>query len=161
MLILLIISLVFTSTLSISYWVTISTKRNVEVNIDVHNAGLSVELGGSPENKVLVPRGYAFFTDEVDEYVFTFDVDITERELQPGVTLNLMVTADNIKIDGSDTYANLVVIEVTENGDLQIGNDLLTISVTVSLLEPDTEEVYNAIAGKKITFDLNFVVNPN
>lgn len=161
LLIALIIAIVYTISISFSYWAAIEKHANVYISIDgIHDAGLSVDLLADDSNndKLLVPTGFAFTEDEVDEIIFTFVINITEEELLPGVELALTVTAVNILLDESTQFSHLVVIEITNGGNLLIGNDPVTVTVKVRLTEPATQEIASAIQGKNITFDLHFMV---
>ncbi|MBN3490469.1 hypothetical protein JV173_02960 [Acholeplasma equirhinis] len=161
LLIVLVIAIIYTVSVSFSYWAALDHYANVYISIDtLHEAELSVNLkeDESNFNKKLVPQGFVKNSDEVDEIHFIFELDLTGDELLPGVELGLTITAINVLLDGTDQYNYLVVIELPNNGNLLISNEVLVVVVKVRLLEPATSEIATAIMGKNITFDLHFRV---
>ncbi|HLT00038.1 MAG TPA: hypothetical protein VK005_00955 [Acholeplasma sp.] len=161
LLVVLAIAIMYTISISFSYWAAIERYVDVYIVIDtIHEAELTVDLkeDKSNINKKLVPAGYVYSSDEVDEIIFTFELDINGEELQPGIELNLTIQAKNILINGDPTYSYLVEIILPNEGNLLIGNDSLLVVVKVRLTEPETREIAEAIRGKNITFDLLFNV---
>lgn len=135
-----------------------------------------VDLGTLPSaaNKVLVPEDRIANSVApeagktlVEEIVLTYTVLWKEANpTQDDITRELEVSVEDVKIDGSTTNAGLVniIIEIdeveTETADIKLNGDSLTVKVTITLTEPSTEEIYDLVAGKNITFTLVFGVLP-
>ena len=175
--VILIIALGFTSTAAYAYWTDVTTYSNVVLEFEGEDANLVIEEHSESFTGVLVPRGNAFYTGEVEEVVFEYDVHVDKELAQ---TMNLVVEAIEVKIDGLEEYEHLVEITIG-NGNRYFVNELfnsvVTITVTVRLLEPidaaeaverglsedvvnvlDSEAAFNAIKGKTISFTLSFKV---
>lgn len=175
----LLIALGFTSTAAFAYWQDVTSLGNVQIEFSGEDATLEiVELHETFTGK-LVPEGRAYFTDEVEEVVLQYQVSIS-RELAR--TMNLIVEATQVLIEGDDTYAHLV--EITIDGSKNkvvrdIFNELVVVTVTVRLIEPidaaeaallgldpervnveDSVAAYHAIKGKTVTITLGFGVQP-
>jgi len=175
--IILIIALGFTSTAAYAYWTDVKTYSNVVLEFEGEDANLVIEQQSEAFTGMLVPEGHANFTGEVEEVVFVYEVSV-DKELAK--TMNLIVEAIDVKIDGVEDYEHLVEITIG-NGDRYFVNELfnsvVTITITVRLLEPidaaeaverglseelvnveDSEAAFNAIKGKTISFTISFRV---
>jgi predicted ribosomally synthesized peptide with SipW-like signal peptide len=175
--IILIIALGFTSTAAYAYWTDVKTYSNVVLEFEGEDANLVIEQQSEAFTGMLVPQGYANFTGEVEEVVFVYEVSV-DKELAK--TMNLIVEAIDVTIDGVVDYEHLVEITIG-NGDRYFVNELfnsvVTITITVRLLEPidaaeaverglseelvnveDSEAAFNAIKGKTINFTISFRV---
>ena len=140
----------------------------------------SVDLGTVPSaaDFVLVPAGRVDVGNPVtgktlkDEiqlvYTVTWNEDIdtgnssqVNDEAITGV-LTASVVSESVKIDGSTTHADLVDISFSYAGSSQAISleGSLVVTLTIKLIEPTTEAIYNLVAGKNITFDLSFTVVP-
>jgi len=133
------------------------------------------DLNNKLDDKRLVPQGYRMFTNDVDEVEFTYNAGIS-RELINSV--NLHISATNITIGGEETYAQLVDINILNQGDkaqTDLFNDTVSITIVVRLIEPideaeavqkdldtsrvnveDSKEAYESIKGEVIEFTLEF-----
>ena len=175
--IILIIALGFTSTAAYAYWTDVKTYSNVVLEFEGEDANLVIEQQSEAFTGMLVPEGQANFTGEVEEVVFVYEVSV-DKELAK--TMNLIVEAIDVTIDGVVDYEHLVEITIG-NGDRYFVNELfnsvVTITITVRLLEPidaaeaverglseelvnveDSEAAFNAIKGKTINFTISFRV---
>jgi len=175
--IILIIALGFTSTAAYAYWTDVKTYSNVVLEFEGEDANLVIEQQSEAFTGMLVPEGHANFTGEVEEVVFVYEVSV-DKELAK--TMNLIVEAIDVTIDGVVDYEHLVEITIG-NGDRYFVNELfnsvVTITITVRLLEPidaaeaverglseelvnveDSEAAFNAIKGKTINFTISFRV---
>ena len=102
-----------------------------------------------PESGILKP-GDTY--EVVLTYTVVFSADIQEE-------LTLEVTVDNILVGGVSNPYGLISAIVSNPGLIQ--NDEVIVTVTISidesgLLPADYEAAYLAIAGKSITFDIEF-----
>ncbi len=175
--IILIIALGFTSTAAYAYWTDVKTYSNVVLEFEGEDANLVIEQQSEAFTGMLVPEGHANFTGEVEQVVFVYEVSV-DKELAK--TMNLIVEAIDVTIDGVVDYEHLVEITIG-NGDRYFVNELfnsvVTITITVRLLEPidaaeaverglseelvnveDSEAAFNAIKGKTINFTISFRV---
>lgn len=176
---LLAITLGFTSTAAFAYWSTSDVTSNVTINFTEEDAELLVQQTSESFEGMLVPKHYVMFEGEVEQVVVTYEVGIS-RELINEV--NLVVEALNIKINDLDTYSHLVNIEINgseEQNVYELFNDSVLVTIVVTIDEPidaleaeelgldeslvnveDSVAAYEAIHGQTITFDLAFSVEP-
>lgn len=117
---------------------------------------LTVDLA-TQTNKQLVPTGKVVWTaTQTDLVVITYNIQLTGYVGSGNLILS--ANTSNILIDGSATYAGLVVVNTpvvtTVNGTQS------TVTIHVSLINPSSLIEYNAIAGKNITFTLTFIAQP-
>ena len=173
---LLIIGFVFTVSSAFAYWQEVTVSNTVDVVVIREGAELIVDdLNNELDDKRLVPQGYRMFTNDVDEVKFTYNAGIS-RELINSV--NLHISATNITIGGEETYAQLVDINILNQGDkaqTDLFNDTVSITIVVRLIEPideaeavqkdldtsrvnveDSKEAYESIKGEVIEFTLEF-----
>ncbi len=177
--IMLLIALGFTSTAAYAYWTDISHLSNVVITFEPEDANLIIEDKHVNLSGVLVPRGYIYLAGEVDQLVYSYDVSVDKTLVQ---SLNLVIDAIDVKIDGLEEYEHLVDIQIG-SGDRHyvnlLYNSKITITIVVRLLEPidaaeavkrgfgverinvtDSKAAYNAIKGKDISFTIRFNVEP-
>lgn len=110
------------------------------------------------ESKVLVPTGKKAFSTagagkEIVEKV-TLQFEVKWKSDVPnaaqGTVGQLTFTNTAITIDGATTNNALVNVSKVEPMDIVADGSAVIVSVDVTLLEPETKEVYDAIAGKDI-----------
>ncbi len=176
---LLAITLGFTSTAAFAYWSTSDVTSNVTINFTEEDAELLVQQTSESFEGMLVPKHYVMFEGEVEQVVVTYEVGIS-RELINEV--NLVVEALNIKINDLDAYSHLVNIEINgseEQNVYELFNDSVLVTIVVTIDEPidaleaqelgldeslvnveDSVAAYEAIHGQTITFDLAFSIEP-
>ena len=176
---LLAITLGFTSTAAFAYWTSTELSSNVKIDFTEENASLVINETSDQFSGMLVPKNYAWFEGEVEEVTITYEVSVDKTLVKE---VNLVVQATNVMIGDSETYGNLV--NVTINGVQNVStNDLFNskvlVTVVVTILEPiDSEEAnmkgldeslvnvddsvaaYEAIHGQTISFDLVLSVQP-
>lgn len=177
--IVLLISLGFTSTAAFAYWQDVEEVGNVVIRFDGEDAELKADLTSDEFTGMLVPEGYIYFDGEVDYVEFEYDVYLTRALVQ---SMNLVVEAIDVKIDDEETYGHLVEINIQNQGELFVGelfNSTVKITVVVRLIEPideqeaiekgldpslinvdDSRQAYDDIKGKTISFSLSFRVEP-
>lgn len=169
----------FTSTAAFAYWTDVSQLSNVVIEFEPENANLIIEDKQESFTGMLVPEGYVYLQGEVDQVVLEYDVSVDKTLVQ---SMNLIVQAIDVKIDGLEDYEQLVDIQIG-NADRSFVNELfnskVTITIVVRLLEPidaaeaadrglsvervnveDSVAAYNAIRGKDISFTIRFSVEP-
>ncbi len=177
--VLLIIALGFTSSAAFAYWTDVSSLSNLVIEFEGENANLVIlETSDAFEGK-LVPHGYVYFEGEVDQVIIQYDISVDKTLVN---SMNLIIEATDIKIGGVTDYEQLVDIKIG-NGDRYLVNELfnsvVTITVTVRLLEPidsaeaaarglgietvnveDSLLAYDTIHGQTISFTVDFRVEP-
>lgn len=131
-------------------------------------------VGAAVGTGTLVPAGQAE-AGQVEYVILTHSVlweeDTTERATGHAGTLGAAVKAGTVKIDGATTHAGLVNITIQVGGTAPVGGVLdtpapaiyldgaaVTVYIKVTLTEPADAAVYAAVAGKTITFDVEFSV---
>lgn len=152
MVVVLAIMLIGGFSMSYAVWDKLSVAQNETINI---GEGTEIQLAvvlEAPAGKKLVPNGVVMGPNDVDEVVLTYNVKLS-REAAEDLTLS--VVASNVRINGDDTYANLINIDI--NYDTDINSDDVLVTVKVSFTEePQTQEAYDAIYNQAITFTLTF-----
>lgn len=106
----------------------------------------------------LIPVGNRLGVGEVNEIELIYTVSIN-KNLAADATLN--VRAVNKLIGGQSENSNLVKVKIEPSSTtIKDKATSVTVKVTVTLTEPSSQEIYDAVAGKVITFDLIFEI-PN
>ncbi len=135
-----------------AWWDTLEVTQNEVLEIG-EGTDLVVEVNTSaPVGKVLVPSGVVLGINDVNEIVLSYDLNLS-KEAQSALTLNTSVS--NVEIDGDDSYASYVNIDITPSST-SINNGVITVTVTITLTEPLTEAIYDEIINADISFDLTF-----
>lgn len=173
----LLVGFVFTTSSALAFWEEATVIRDVEII----TIGEPIEIVVDSINEIgdiyLVPEGRMIAVGDVEYVEFEYSVGVS-RELLSEVDLNIAI--NDVLIGDDDTYSHLVEIDILgfgEEATLSLYNDVLTIGVTVRLLEPfDAAEVleegldpslvnvddsvlaFETIAGQDITFSLSFML---
>jgi len=173
----LVVALAFTSSAAFAYWRDIRQVGNVVIRFEGEDANLVIEEQHDTFTGMLVPEGHVNFENEVDYVEFLYEVHLDRTLVQ---TMNLKVTASEILIDGKEDYAQLVFININNQGSDFLGelfNTKVLIRVVVRLLEPidmdeavskgldlslvnveDSVQAFLAIKGQTISFKITFMV---
>lgn len=149
-----IFALATTVGVTYAYWDMLTAQRTEDDIITLGSGGtISIYATVNSETgKTLVPSGVPLGVNDVTSVTLTYTIRLNKQYTSP---LALSATVTNILIDGSPTYASLVSIPVS--GDITInGGADATVVLTITLTEPTSQEAYNAIAGKAITFTVTF-----
>jgi hypothetical protein len=116
------------------------------------------------ENEVLVPTGQSVNSSNpnlaVESVTFTYTVQWNDN-LDGLIDGSLTTVIDNVKIGANTTYANLVNFNITTTPTTINVNGTATITIVVTLTEPSTQAIYDAVKNQNITFDVTFTVVPN
>lgn len=176
---LLAITLGFTSTAAFAYWSNSTATSNVTIDFTEEDASLIVNQTSETFEGMLVPKHYVMFEGEVEEVVVTYEVNIDKTLVNE---VNLVVESLNVTVAESSTYSHLINVEINGVEDRSVNdlfNSKVLITVIVTIDEPiDAEEAdmlgldssfvnvedsvaaYEAIKGQTIAFDLRFSVEP-
>lgn len=151
--VLLVLLVSLSAGLVFAFWDQLSQTKAEVINV---GEGVVLEVDAVaevPSGKFLVPAGVVLKEDDVEEVVLTYNVKLD----QPAVgALNLAVVVEsNVLVGGYATYADLVNINI-ELADPTVNEADVLVTVTVTLDQPTTEEIYDAIANKAISFTLTF-----
>ena len=137
-----------------AWWDSLETTEN-DVTIGVgEGVTISVDLDAQTSGS-LVPDGVIMKTGDITSSAITFNVTLDPTDLEE--ELDLQAEVNNIEIGESDTYASLVNASVDNPGTIQ--NDLVVVTVTVTLDEPEDQTEYDAIKNSDITFDVTFTAS--
>lgn len=164
----LVVLVLAVSSLTYAYWanaikgaekdltdsVSIGTGKEVSTTVNVTGAS----------GQTLVPAGRADESNEevVEEVTLTYEVEWDEAgDAADGALGTLVVSLSNIAIGGDlaigTKYARIVILS-GNNADIELNGEDVYVVIKVTLEEP-TKVDYGKVAGKDITFDLNFAVN--
>ncbi|MCK5732410.1 MAG: hypothetical protein KAH13_05290 [Tenericutes bacterium] len=172
----LLFGLAITSTSTFSFWREVTVTRTIEVIGVGEPLELEItDLSTDNDPLSLVPSGYVVTISDTDEITLQYTVGVS-RELLSTEVLNIY--ANTVLIGDDDTYSHLVDIDILGMGNnaiLDLYNDVITITVTIKLIEPideaeaiangldmslvnveDSILAYNQIKEKTISFILTF-----
>ena len=154
LLLMLVITLMFAGTgVAYGYWDNLVVEEN-DVTITVgEGVTLTVSVKDAIPTGVLVPSGAVLKTGDLTQVQFTYNVKLDKTVL---TDLDLTVVASNIQINGSSTNASLVNIVITDDNSAKVNSTDVVVTITVTLSEPSSLAVYNAVYNQDITFDLTF-----
>jgi hypothetical protein len=137
--------------------ITVGTGKVVSTTVSVSGSG----------HATLVPKGRAEDSEGevVEEVILTYSIQWEEvgGVTQEDAEGTLVVTITNEAIDGDlEIGAEYAVVEITAgNGaSVLLNGEAVTVTISVTLKEP-TQVDYVKVAGKEITFNLDFVVTEN
>jgi hypothetical protein len=172
----LFIGLLLTTTSAFSYWREVTVSNDVEIITIGEPIDLLVtDLNTDPNTSRLVPSGYALYVGDVESQTLTYQVGVSRDLLN---TVNLLISKGTVLIGGDATYGHLIQLDIMgmgESATIDLFNDVVTITVVVTLLEPideaeaiekgldlslvnveDSVAAYNAIKGQTVSFELLF-----
>lgn len=134
-----------------AYWYTTSSRNNVSIEVGTKTM-VEVETG-SQTSGVLVPKNCAIRTNEVEAVNLTYYVSLSQKETisRP---LDFHVYYEDVLIGDDPANANYVVIDV--NAPTTIQNETVMVVLTVSLNEPETQEIADSLYGQIISFNVVF-----
>ena len=135
-----------------AWWDTTTQTQNEILTVGEGTTLTMDVVAAAPVGKVLVPSGVVLGINDVNEIVLSYDLNLS-KEAQSALTLNTSVS--NVEIDGDDSYASYVNIDITPSST-SINNGVITVTVTITLTEPLTEAIYEDIINADISFDLTF-----
>ncbi|MBI9009988.1 MAG: hypothetical protein JEZ05_08145 [Tenericutes bacterium] len=135
-----------------AYWENSNSITTETINVG-YGLTLKMEaLAKVPEGKILVPEGEAIRDNDIEEVILTYRVNITEEISK---NLDLLVGVNNILIGGDSTYSDLVNIDIQQSSDT-VNNNAVLITITVTIIEPSSYEIYSKIVNQNISFTISF-----
>lgn len=153
-----------------AYWagvISAPTEEKEEPTVTVgvgENITTSLTITPTVEGQNLVPTNRKDETN-TDTVTFTYVVEWTENgdtDFGQGHKGTLKVSCKNLKVNGSDANNGLFTVSINSaETDIYLDQGTVTVVVTIIFAtEPETQEIYNQVAGKNITFDVVFKVEP-
>lgn len=176
-LILLIVVAAALSVSTLSYWAEAvannATGAQNSNNITI-GAGGQVQTSlvlntGAVGEKVLVPTGKAVVSANPENSVEFKDIEYSIKWKSDNINaaqgtkgaLSAQVNTNDIKIGGDGTYKGLIVTEIVDfDPDIYADGDEVKVTVRVTLTEPDSKAVYDAIINKEFLIPVTFTVTP-
>lgn len=168
---LLIMLAVITSGFTYAFWangVNNATQNGVTGSITIgqgESIATTIDVTNQIGSKVLVPSGRVVDSEtQTASVVLSFNVKWEELvQNSANLTGVLSVTQVSKTINGSTDNAGLVnvVINVPESGAITVNGATVVVTVTVTLTEPATQQIYNDIKNGTILITLNFGVVAN
>lgn len=156
------------SGLTFAYWANnvLDGDKNTDgtVNIGTGEDVVTKVNVTAQSGKTLVPAGRSDEANEEDavEVVYlNYTVTWTEENnAAEGTHGELAAEIKNIAIDGNTELDKFVNVNITAGAGsvIELNGKAVTVTVEVTLNEPATREDYLLIAGKDITFEINFAV---
>jgi hypothetical protein len=150
--IILILLVLLGSTGAFAYWDSVQAYQQETVTL---GEGLSLNIDAEvrpPDNSVLVPFGAVMKPGDVNKMTLEYLVALDQV---PGEEVYLELLASNVRINGSTDYAHLVNFEYTTSAPT-LSTGFLRAIVTITIDEPTSREMYEAVAKSDITFTINF-----
>jgi len=148
----LVVVLLSGTAFAFSWWDNLSQTQSETVTIG-EGVTLTVNaVAEAPAGSYLVPAGVVLKANDVESIVLTYNVKLDQTVLSD---LNLDITASNVLIGGDATNSSLVNINISQASSTVNDSDVL-VTVTVTLSQPSSFEIYNVIKNQVITFDLTF-----
>jgi hypothetical protein len=141
--------------LTFAYWDKLSDSDDIDIALG-ESIVLSLEAGSNTaDGKTLVPAGAMMGTNDTDNVVFNYTVNLSKTPAE-AANLHVAVVPGSVKIGGSDVYASLVNIAINAPSTISTHADF---TVTVTLTEPEDQTAYDAVAGKNVTFEIRVLAD--
>ena len=141
--------LLFMTFSTFAYWYSVEQTSRGAILVG-EDTTLTVTVGEQTDG-YLVPAGYALHTDEVEEVVLSFGAELSRKETisRP---LDFAVEIRNVTIGATTDYAYLVNFAIDAPATIQ--NETINVTVTITLSEPETQAIAEAIYNQEISFQI-------
>ena len=141
--------LLFMTFSTFAYWYSVEQTSRGAILVG-EDTTLTVTVGEQTDG-YLVPAGYALHTDEVEEVVLSFGAELSRKETisRP---LDFAVEIRNVTIGATTDYAYLVNFAIDAPATIQ--NEAITVTLTITLSEPETQAIAEAIYNQEISFQI-------
>ena len=103
----------------------------------------------------LVPEEAVLKEGDVTEVVYKYTVSLDKKISEE---LNLVVECTNKAIDNNEALGDFFNVTITPDSTT-IQNSSVEVTVKVTLNAPTTKDEYDQIAGKQLSFTLNFTAS--
>lgn len=146
--------LLFMTFSTFAYWYSVDQTSRGAVLVGQETT-LTVTVGEQTDG-YLVPAGYAIHDDEVEEVIVSFSAELSRKE-SISRPLDFAVEVRNATLGGSTDYAYLVNFAIDAPSTIQ--NETVVVSVAVTLTEPETQAIAEAIYNQEISFQVVITVS--
>ncbi|MGB4332102.1 MAG: hypothetical protein WBJ70_01920 [Bacilli bacterium] len=106
----------------------------------------------------LVPEEAVLKAGDVTEVVYKYTVSLDKDDKEILEPLNLVVECMNKAIDNNEALGDFFNVTITPDSTT-IQNSSVEVTVKVTLNAPTTKAEYDQIAGKPLSFTLNFTAS--
>lgn len=150
----LIFVLALVTVFSYAYWDSLQESDDIDDITIGEGVTLSINKVVDLEG-TLVPEEAVLKEGDVTEVVYKYTVSLDKEILE---ALNLVVECTNKAIDNNEALGDFFTVTITPNSTT-IQNSSVEVTVKVTLNAPATEGEYDQIAGKQLSFTLNFTAS--
>lgn len=152
----LIFVLALVTVFSYAYWDSLQESGDIDDITIGEGVTLSINKVVYLEG-TLVPEEAVLKAGDVTEVVYKYTVSL-DKEILEEEELNLVVECTNKAIDDNEDLGDFFNVTITPNSTT-IQNSSVEITVKVTLNAPATKAEYDQIAGKQLSFTLNFTAS--
>jgi hypothetical protein len=139
-----------------AYWDMLTATENEIISIG-YGDEITVSENTGTSTLELVPTTIIPDSTETNSIVYTYTVGINQSAFDAGNKV-LTTAVQNVLIGGASDYSSYVNFVINPVSHTFLSITAIQVTVTVTLIEPATQEVYDAIAGQPITFDVVFII---
>lgn len=150
----LIFVLALVTVFSYAYWDSLQESDDIDDITIGEGVTLSINKVVYLEG-TLVPEEAVLKEGDVTEVVYKYTVSLDKEILE---ALNLVVECTNKAIDNKEALGDFFNVTITPNSTT-IQNSSVEVTVKVTLNAPATKAEYDQIAGKPLSFTLNFTAS--
>lgn len=150
----LIFVLALVTVFSYAYWDSLQESDDIDDITIGEGVTLSINKVVDLEG-TLVPEEAVLKEGDVTEVVYKYTVSLDKKIKEP---LNLVVECTNKAIDNNEALGDFFNVTITPDSTT-IQNSSVEVTVKVTLNAPATKAEYDQIAGKQLSFTLNFTAS--
>ena len=150
----LIFVLALVTVFSYAYWDSLQESDDIDDITIGEGVTLSINKEVDLEG-TLVPEEAVLKEGDVTEVVYKYTVSLDKEILE---ALNLVVECTNKAIGNNEALGDFFNVTITPNSTT-IQNSSVEVTVKVTLNAPATKAEYDQIAGKPLSFTLNFTAS--
>lgn len=150
----LIFVLALVTVFSYAYWDSLQESDDIDDITIGEGVTLSINKVVYLEG-TLVPEEAVLKEGDVTEVVYKYTVSLDKEILE---ALNLVVECTNKAIDNNEALGDFFNVTITPDSTT-IQNSSVEVTVKVTLNAPATKAEYDQIAGKQLSFTLNFTAS--
>lgn len=150
----LIFVLALVTVFSYAYWDSLQESDDIDDITIGEGVTLSINKEVDLEG-TLVPEEAVLKEGDVTEVVYKYTVSLDKEILE---ALNLVVECTNKAIDNNEALGDFFNVTITPDSTT-IQNSSVEVTVKVTLNAPATKAEYDQIAGKQLSFTLNFTAS--
>jgi hypothetical protein len=151
----LIFVLALVTVFSYAYWDSLEKSDDIDDITIGEGVTLSINKVVVLEG-TLVPEEAVLKEGDVTEVVYKYTVSLDKEISEP---LNLVVECTNKAIGNNEDLGHLFNVTITPDLPTTIQNSSVEVTVKVTLNAPATKAEYDQIAGKQLSFTLNFTAS--